>query len=103
LISLDERLDRVRHHHVGNVVRENHGLREQNILRLLMPVGVGSSELDPVWLADATSFSEDRGQAAHRSGSVQQIPDPFIELRRVGALARGLAPIDKRLVALRSV
>jgi hypothetical protein len=102
LMNLDDRIDRARNYHVGVVVRENHGLSEQNILRLVMPVGVASNELDPVWLADATSFTEDRGQAAHRSGSLQQVPDPTSELRRVRELAKGLAPVDKRLVALRS-
>jgi hypothetical protein len=102
LVHLDERINRARNHHVGVVVRGNHGLSEQNILQMLMPVGVASADLDPIWLTDATSFSEDRGQAAHMARRMQQPPDPVAELRRVRELAKGLGPVDKRLLTLRT-
>lgn len=101
LSSLDERIDKARHHHVGFVVRQNNGMTERNVLRLLMPVGVHGHELDPAWLNDVEAFSVARGSAAHQSGRVQQIPDPETEYKRVHSIARGMRHIDERLTNLR--
>ena len=44
LVHLHERINKAREHHVGFVVRQNNGMTEKNVLRLLMPVGVGVQE-----------------------------------------------------------
>jgi hypothetical protein len=100
LLHLDDRINKAREHHVGLVVRQNNGMTEKNVLRLLLPVGVRAHELDPGWLTDAEAFSADRGTAAHKGGRVQQIPDPDTEFKRVRRIAKGLGRIDERLTAL---
>jgi hypothetical protein len=101
IVDLDDRIDKARHHHIESVIRQNNGMTEKNVLRLLMPVGIRASELDPSWLTDAGAFSADRGTAAHQTGRVQQIPDPGSEFNRVRRIAEGLRAIDARLTVLR--
>jgi hypothetical protein len=101
-LHLQDRINQARDHHLGTVVRNNHGISETNVLRLLMPVGIGAADLDQTWLNDATAYSAARNQVAHQTGRVQQIPDPAGELDRVRKLALGLEPIDARLGELRS-
>lgn len=101
-VHLHERIDRARDHHLGTVVRNNHGIAEANLLRLLLPVGIGAADLDQTWLNEASAYSAARGRVAHQTGRVQQVPDPAGELARVSKLANGLGPIDGRLALLRA-
>ena len=41
------------HHHVRN---ENHGIKERNLLSLLLPIGIAHGKIDPAFLADMESF-----------------------------------------------
>jgi hypothetical protein len=100
LVHLAERIDRARNHHVNQVVQRNHGIRERNLLALLLPVGVRDGDLDKTWLATIDSFGAQRGDTAHQSGRTQQQPDPQQELQTVQAIASGLAKLDATLSAL---
>ncbi|MEZ4870096.1 MAG: hypothetical protein R3C14_52695 [Caldilineaceae bacterium] len=78
-------------------MENNHGIKEANILQLLLPVGVEADEIDDVWLAAINSFGEERGRAAHTSGSSHRtvvLPDPKDELQKVKLLLDGLKEID---------
>lgn len=101
LIRLQDRIDKARNHHVNHVVRQNHGVREKNLLALLLPVGVTDGDLNKTWLATIDSFGRERGGTAHRSGRTQQRPDPERELVTVLQIAEGLKDLDERLGALR--
>lgn len=87
------------HHHVRN---ENHGIKEKNLLALLLPIGVAFSKIDPAFLADMESFGAMRGLAAHSSGktTARQSVDPGAEQKRVLALMPGIAAIDSEIDAL---
>jgi hypothetical protein len=79
-------------------VKENHGIKEENLLSLLLPVGVDPTTIDPTWLANCNSFGSARGEAAHTSSMrVSQPPNPADEKKRVEELVRGLAAIDNHL------
>lgn len=67
------------------VIDHNHGIKEANILALLVPVGIDSGDLAPDWLATMNTFGEERGIVAHTSATSTtiQAPDPATELRRV--------------------
>lgn len=85
-------------------VKKNHGIKEKNLLKLLLPVGVEADSLDQTWLATMNSFGERRGEAAHRStGShraTQQV-NPKDELKIVKSLIRdGLKVIDRTIDSL---
>ncbi|HUV56297.1 MAG TPA: HEPN domain-containing protein [Dehalococcoidales bacterium] len=81
-----------------NAIINNHGIKEKNILRLLLPIGIEVDKLDPVLLADLNSFAEVRGEAAHLSASkyrAKQQINPKDELRTVESLANRLIDIDR--------
>jgi len=81
-------------------LNENHGIREKNLLGMLLPIGIESDDIDATWLATIDGFGQDRGSAAHKSSAVsrtQQPPDPKNEFDRVTYLLQGLKDIDEML------
>ena len=85
------------------VKTENHGVREKNVLKLLLPAGIGEHEIETAWLATIDGFGVDRGTTAHQSANKPQtIPDPQTELETVRAILKGLVPIDRRLMQLQA-
>lgn len=82
-------------------VKGNHGIKEENLLSLVLPVGVPADALDPTWLAHCSSFGSDRGDAAHRSSSrVSSVPNPEDERAKVSRILEGLATLDTELSKL---
>jgi hypothetical protein len=80
------------------VIDNNHGLKEKNILALLLPIGIDSDDLDPAWLADMNTFGEKRGLVAHTSATSYmtiQTPDPANELNTVTQIKNKLLRIDE--------
>ena len=98
-LKLDKKLSKV----FGSFrksVKNNHGIREKNILLLLLPIGVSSDDLDQVWLQEMNDFGAKRGEFAHQSASnykTRQPPDPKNELEMVNRLLQGLIHIDRLL------
>lgn len=75
--------------------KDNHGVKEANVLGLLLPLGIAPSDLDTTLLADLTSFGADRGAVAHQSSvQVGQYADPQVENQRVQQLVTSLLPLD---------
>ncbi len=76
-------------------INNNHGIREENLLALLLPVGVPAQSIDQTWLADCDSFGSDRGDAAHRSATrVSTTPNPVDERDKVYRIVEGLRSLD---------
>lgn len=57
-------------------VEDNHGIKADNIKRLVVPLSVRMSELDQTWLADMDSYGTTRGKIVHLSFSTVHQPDP---------------------------
>jgi hypothetical protein len=88
--------------HEEYVSKNNHGIKERNILRLLLPIGVPEIDLDPLWLGTMNSFGSLRGVVAHNSARrVQTPPDPATAQRAVTDALSGLLQIEPTIVALR--
>ena len=84
-------------------VENNHGIREKNLLSLLLPIGINSDDIDKVWLQEMDDFGKKRGEFAHQSASnykTRQPPDPKNELEMVNRLLQGLTDIDRLLNGL---
>lgn len=82
-------------------IRNNHGIKEENLLRLLVPIGTPVATLDPAFLADCNSFGAARGETAHLSASrVSTVPDPKTEYETVLRLVAGLRGVDAELSLL---
>ena len=80
------------------VLNNNNGIKEANIVRLLLPIGVDCDELDTVLVADLNSYGVSRGLVAHQRfesyRTTEQI-DPKEELKKVMSLVEGMANIDR--------
>jgi len=79
-----------------HVINNNHGIKELNLLKLLLPIGFSVDKLDPVWLADMDSFGAARGQYAHLSSATMVI-NPEDELKRIKLLLKGVQQVDSDL------
>ena len=80
------------------VISQNHGVKEDHILSLLLPIGIDSDHLDPAWLATMNTFGEKRGLVAHKSATSYmtiQTPDPANELNTVTQITDELLRIDE--------
>ncbi len=75
--------------------KRNHGIKEENVLALLLPLGIRADDLDTTLLADLSSFGGARGEVAHRSaiGTTKQA-DPKDELDRASTLVTDLLKLD---------
>lgn len=86
-------------------LEQNHGVKEDNLRRILGPIGVEDSELDGTWVAAMTSFGEKRGKAVHAVGASFTMavkPDPFSAEKEVDELIKppggdGLEALDRLL------
>ena len=99
--DLQVRLQNSRNHLTHYVFEENHGIKEEHILRLLFPVGIREMNIDPTWLGTINSFGSSRGESAHRSSRVTSPPDPQGELSTVSQIIEGLEGIDEILLSFR--
>ena len=102
LLHMERKLNKALQHFRINV-KDNHGVKEKNILSLLLPVGVDPNDLDPLWLTNMDSFGASRGEAAHTSFRricVNNTPDPKSEFDTVNGLLAGIKQVDDLLNAL---
>lgn len=98
LIELGNKIDAcARMYH--RVIKTNHGVKEPNLLALLLPLGFPTSALDPALLNQMNTFGSARGQAAH-SARIQTAVDPKTEYHAVENILVLLAVIDTQFDAL---
>jgi hypothetical protein len=79
---------------------KNNGVKEENLLRLILPVGIRRDDLDALWITNLNEFGRKRGEVAHRAVGAQQQIDPQTEWQVVKDLLIGLEKLDKLIVAL---
>lgn len=88
----------------GNVVKTNHGIREWNIYRILLPAGLPKNTIDSImggsWLQKIDEFGQQRGDIAHQSGRVYQRPDPRDAYATVRLIVRGVRELDNKLLRM---
>lgn len=80
----------------------NHGIKIDNIFKLLLPVGIRESDIDQTWLYTTHSFGRLRGETAHLSNQVNHPPDPKTDVDTVRQILEGLSKIDQKLLELHS-
>lgn len=80
-------------------IRDNHGIKEKNVLSLLAPLGVPATALGTTLLPDLDTLGTIRGKHAHGSArSVQSVLDPETEYNRIKDLLRELVVLDQWFV-----
>lgn len=82
-------------------LRKNHGIKEQNILSILLPVGLDIGEIDTTWLNTISSFGQNRGEIAHTSATVQQPLDPATIKSTIHQIMGEIADIDLKIKKLK--
>ncbi|MER6356617.1 HEPN domain-containing protein [Streptomyces sp. NPDC001634] len=95
--KLEARIDAARtdlHRYVRN---QNHGIKEKNLLRLLLPVGIQEAEIDSAWLSATETWATARGDAAHKGAKMQVRPDPQNELKTVNLVLDGFRDLDEQM------
>ncbi len=104
LIKPDDRLSTSVTAFIRRVRQENHGIKEENVLALLLPIGFPSEDLDELLLADLNDFGSKRGTAAHVSvaGHVTAGVNPVDEAAQVRRIVEGLKTVDAKLTSLLS-
>ncbi|MFI2033247.1 hypothetical protein ACH470_00860 [Streptomyces bottropensis] len=83
--------------HYSTYVREkNHGIKEKNLLHLLLPLGVEKVEIDSTWLHATEGWATERGTVAHTSasGKMQVQVDPRSEFNTVKQVLAGFQKMD---------
>jgi hypothetical protein len=79
-------------------VSDNNGVRETNVLKLLLPVGVTEYNIDQTWLATIDSFGQWRGDTAHKAAKQAKfLPDPATEVNTVSVILDGLKKLAVEL------
>ena len=85
-----------------NIIQRNHGIKEENVLKFLLPVGIEKTKLDPTWLSTLNSFGTARGQVAHTSVRVHQAIDPRTEFDTVmNMILPGVRDLDDLMTAIK--
>ncbi len=74
---------------------KNHGIKEENLLRLILPLGVRKDDLDELWITNLNEFGKRRGDIAHKTVKAHQQIDPKSELEDVEAILVGLKVLDE--------
>lgn len=69
--------------HFISLIQKNHGIKEHNLLAILIPLGIEINDIDPVWLSTMESFGTLRGAIAHNSTSVHTLIDRNTEVNRI--------------------
>lgn len=80
--NIEFRVNRAVSHYLG-LVNKNNGVKEKDILNLIIPIGIELSELDNTWLSIMEAFGATRGNIAHKSNVVQQQLDRNTERDRI--------------------
>jgi len=79
----------------------NHGIKEDNVCRLLFPIGIEYKQLDVVWLTNLESFGALRGSLAHSSIKTLQPIEPKAEFDKVANIMKGLRILDRKISRLK--
>jgi hypothetical protein len=74
--------------------KQNHGIKEKNLLRLLLPIGLQDTDIDSGWLSATETWATARGDAAHKGAKMQVKPDPQNELKTVKVVLDGFRDLD---------
>lgn len=86
-----------------HAAKSNNGVKEKDLRRMFMPLGLDDPSIGTTLMADLDSFGRTRGEAAHVSQlHVTTLKDPQSEYNRVVGLLTLIEGLDTQLDALRA-
>ena len=77
------------------MVQENHGIKNNNLKALLLPVGVDPEEIDVVLWNSLHEFGTLRGEMAHTFQAISNEHTPKILCSKVDSIALAISDLDK--------
>jgi hypothetical protein len=86
--------------HFEHNVTNNNGVRTENVLSLLVQVGLNDTLIDSVWLGTVDAFGAHRNVVAHNTGAVGFVSyqtDPKTTEIEALSICDGLRDLDERL------
>lgn len=78
-----------------NIIKYNNGIKEENIIPILIPLGIDYQKINQTLLNNMSSFGVERGSTAHNSSKVQNLINPNDEINMVNQIITDLLDIDK--------
>ena len=80
------------------LVRRSHGIGDDDLRRLMWPLGVQEGDIDGQLTDRLIELSGLRNPAAHKHvNRARQMTEPFVEVERLETIASLLGPLDARL------
>lgn len=92
--DLEDRINKALSSYIHKI-KKNNGIKEKNILEILLPVGIEYGAIDTAWLSTMTSFGTNRGEVAHSTAAVQQPLDPVTLKGTVTLILTEIKKIDE--------
>lgn len=98
---LGKLLDDAAQEYLNKILNKNHGIRRENLQRMLKPTGIDFDRLDQTWLTQIDEFGKQRGLTAHTTSiGVTRSIDPKDENDRIELLRIGLEALDESWIKL---
>ncbi len=94
--ELEDRINKALSSYIHKL-KKNNGIKEKNLLEILLPVGIEYNQIDTTWLNIMTSFGTNRGEVAHSTATVQQPLDPSTLKSTVALILSEIKKIDKEI------
>jgi len=81
-----------------NNIRKNNGIKEQDVIPLLISIGIDYNQISQTLLNNLSSYGRYRGAAAHQSTKIQQLINPNDEISILNQIITQLEDIDKLII-----
>lgn len=100
--DIDERVKQVVQRHYHAITKDNHGIKEKNLLKMFLPIGLENEEFhqSQALIFNLDSYGVNRGIVAHESAASQQPIDPVTEVQTIDTLLNNLKVFDEALSRL---
>lgn len=85
-------------HYREKVLKENHGIKHENIEKLFKPIGYRIEDNYPALISALTSFGQMRGDAAHKSPYITASHDLATVISTVVAIVSQTKPLDEEVM-----
>ncbi len=102
VVKIDGRVSRAISEYHYYVTKQNHGVSEENLCRMLIPIGFDIDILDEAALLEFNNFASLRGEAAHKStkGQLKKGVNPKDENEAVQRMLKNLLVMDDEFTRL---
>lgn len=83
-------------HHIYKL-KKNNGIKDDDVLSMLLPIGIEKDKIDSTWLTTIKEFGIFRGAIAHTSYSVQNVLDPITIINSIRQILDGIIEIERAI------